>query len=92
MTNLYVAMLDHMGASHPYAESKPLRIATIELDPPGRSAPSAGGEGVVGSASAFMLLKLGTSLAERTLAPHVFETLPEAQAFIATERPSAILD
>ena len=30
------AVLDHMGASHPYADSKPLRIATIELDPPGR--------------------------------------------------------
>lgn len=33
--------------------------------------------------SAFMRLKLGASLAERALAPHVFETLPEAQAFIA---------
>ena len=30
--------------------------------------------------SAFMRLKLGASLAERALAPHVFETLPEAQA------------
>jgi alcohol dehydrogenase len=30
------AVLDHMGASHPYAVSKPLRIATIDLDPPGR--------------------------------------------------------
>ncbi len=33
--------------------------------------------------SAFMRLKLGASLAERALAPHVFETLPEAQAFMA---------
>jgi propionate CoA-transferase len=32
--------------------------------------------------SAFMRLKLGASLAERALAPHVFETLPEAQANI----------
>jgi propionate CoA-transferase len=30
--------------------------------------------------SAFMRLKLGASLAERALAPHVFETLHEAQA------------
>jgi propionate CoA-transferase len=30
--------------------------------------------------SAFMRLKLGASLSERALAPHVFETLPEAQA------------
>jgi propionate CoA-transferase len=36
------------------------------------------------STSAFMRLKLGASLAERALAPHVFETLPEAQAFTAT--------
>lgn len=33
--------------------------------------------------SAFMRLKLGASLAERALAPHVFETLAEAQAFTA---------
>ncbi len=33
--------------------------------------------------SAFMRLKLGASLSERALAPHVFETLPEAQANIA---------
>jgi propionate CoA-transferase len=33
--------------------------------------------------SAFMRLKLGAGLAERALAPHVFETLPEAQAFTA---------
>src|SRR3954451_18724145 len=32
--------------------------------------------------SAFMRLKLGASLTERALAPHVFETLPEAQANI----------
>jgi propionate CoA-transferase len=31
--------------------------------------------------SAFMRLKLGSGLAERSLAPHVFETLQEAQAF-----------
>ncbi|MBV9735258.1 MAG: acyl CoA:acetate/3-ketoacid CoA transferase [Acidisphaera sp.] len=33
--------------------------------------------------SAFMRLKLGADLAERALAPHVFETLAEAQAFTA---------
>jgi propionate CoA-transferase len=33
--------------------------------------------------SAFMRLKLGAGLAERALAPHVFETLPEAHAFTA---------
>ena len=33
--------------------------------------------------SAFMRLKLGGSLADRELAPHVFETLAEAQAFTA---------
>ena len=33
--------------------------------------------------SAFMRLKLGAGLTERQLAPHVFETLPEAQAFTA---------
>ena len=30
------AVLDRMGAAPPYAISKPLRIATVELDPPGR--------------------------------------------------------
>ena len=35
--------------------------------------------------SAFMRLKLGASLSERALAPHVFETLPEAQAFSAAQ-------
>ncbi len=30
------AVLDRMGAAAPYAVSKPLRIAEIELDPPGR--------------------------------------------------------
>ena len=30
------AVLDRMGASLPYAESKPLRIATVDLAPPGR--------------------------------------------------------
>ncbi len=39
--------------------------------------------------SAFMRLKLGASLAERALAPHVFETLPEAQAFMAAQAPNA---
>jgi propionate CoA-transferase len=34
--------------------------------------------------SVFMRLKLGAGLAERALAPHVFETLPEAQAFAAS--------
>jgi propionate CoA-transferase len=32
--------------------------------------------------SAFMRLKLGASLVERALAPHIFETLPEAHAHI----------
>ncbi len=35
--------------------------------------------------SAFMRLKLGASLAERALAPHVFETLDEAQAHVGVE-------
>ena len=30
------AVLDRMGAEPPYAVSKPLRIETVELDPPGR--------------------------------------------------------
>ena len=30
------AVLDRMGVEPPYAKSKPLRIATIDLDPPGR--------------------------------------------------------
>lgn len=38
--------------------------------------------------SAFMRLKLGASLAERALAPHIFETLAEAQAFAAGSEPS----
>ncbi len=29
------AVLDNMGASHPYATSKPLKITTVELAPPG---------------------------------------------------------
>jgi propionate CoA-transferase len=37
--------------------------------------------------SAFMRLKLGAALAERNLAPHVFETWTEAQAFAAQSRP-----
>jgi len=36
--------------------------------------------------SAFMRLKLGASLAERALAPHVFETFSEAQAFMAAQK------
>jgi propionate CoA-transferase len=36
--------------------------------------------------SAFMRLKLGAALAERNLAPHVFETWTEAQAFSAQSR------
>jgi propionate CoA-transferase len=35
--------------------------------------------------SAFMRMKLGAGLAERNLAPHVFETWAEAQAFTATQ-------
>ena len=31
------AVLDRMGAEPPYAQSNPLRIATLELDPPGRN-------------------------------------------------------
>jgi propionate CoA-transferase len=38
--------------------------------------------------SAFMRLKLGAGLAERALAPHVFETLPEAQAFTTDHEPA----
>lgn len=39
---------------------------------------------------AFMRLKLGASLSERVLSPHVFETLPEAQALSAGRtRPAA---
>ena len=30
------AVLDRMGADHPYARSRPLRIAEVVLDPPGR--------------------------------------------------------
>lgn len=30
------AVLDKMGAAHPYADSKPLSIETVELAPPGR--------------------------------------------------------
>jgi propionate CoA-transferase len=37
--------------------------------------------------SAFMRLKLGAALAERNLAPHVFETWTEAQSFAAQSRP-----
>jgi len=32
-----------------------------------------------------MRLKLGASLAERALAPHVFETFSEAQAFMVAQ-------
>ena len=35
--------------------------------------------------SAFLRMKLGAGLAERNLAPHVFETFPEAQAFSAAQ-------
>jgi propionate CoA-transferase len=35
--------------------------------------------------SAFMRMKLGAGLAERNLAPHVFETWAEAQAFTAAQ-------
>jgi propionate CoA-transferase len=38
--------------------------------------------------SAFMRLKLGAGLADRNLAPHVFETWPEAQAFSAAQTRS----
>ena len=36
--------------------------------------------------SAFMRLKLGASLADRSLAPHVFETLDELRAFLASRK------
>jgi propionate CoA-transferase len=39
--------------------------------------------------STFMRLKLGASLAERALAPHVFETLAEAQDFMSVQEPRA---
>ncbi len=38
--------------------------------------------------SAFMRLKLGAGLAERNLAPHVFETGAEAQAFSTAQERS----
>ena len=41
--------------------------------------------------SAFMRLKLGASLAERALAPHVFETLPEAQVFMQARTDAGTL-
>jgi propionate CoA-transferase len=37
--------------------------------------------------SAFMRMKLGAGLAERNLAPHIFESWAEAQAFTATQNP-----
>ena len=39
--------------------------------------------------SAFMRLKLGASLAERELAPHVFETLKEAHTNLAADAQAA---
>jgi len=39
--------------------------------------------------STFMRMKLGAGLAERNLAPHVFETLTEAQAFTAAQPSSS---
>jgi propionate CoA-transferase len=42
--------------------------------------------------SAFMRLKLGASLAERALAPHVFETLTEAHDFMAALKPARAPD
>jgi propionate CoA-transferase len=42
--------------------------------------------------SAFMRLKLGASLAERALAPHVFETLGEAQAHVGVVKEDERLD
>ena len=36
--------------------------------------------------SAFMRLKLGEGLAERNVAPHIFETRSEAQAFARGQR------
>jgi Zn-dependent alcohol dehydrogenase len=35
MTNTTAAVLDSMGAARPYAQSQPLRLATLELAPPG---------------------------------------------------------
>lgn len=37
--------------------------------------------------SAFMRLKLGAALAQRDVAPHIFETRAEAQAFLAAHKP-----
>ena len=39
--------------------------------------------------SAFMRLKLGAGLAERNLAPHVFETREEAHAFASAQSTPA---
>jgi propionate CoA-transferase len=36
--------------------------------------------------SAFMRLKLGEGLSERHVAPHIFETRAEAQAFARSQR------
>jgi propionate CoA-transferase len=42
--------------------------------------------------SAFMRLKLGASLVERALAPHVFETLGEAEANVISEKAGERLE
>ncbi len=39
--------------------------------------------------SAFLRLKLGEALARRRVAPHIFETRDEAQAFVHAAREDA---
>ena len=39
--------------------------------------------------SAFLRLKLGEALTRRRVAPHIFETRDEAQAFVRAERKDA---
>ena len=39
------AVLDRMGAEPPYAKSKPLRIAELDLDPPGPRRGAGAGRG-----------------------------------------------
>jgi hypothetical protein len=40
---------------------------------------------IANTTSVFMRPKLGAGLAERNVAPHIFETSPEAQAFSAAQ-------
>jgi hypothetical protein len=83
-----------MGAEPPYVDYN-----SFELDP----AVSGGDFSIVAymlsryysatpryTTSAFMRLKRGANLAERALAPHMFGTLPEARAFIASREDNVL--